>query len=104
MTPEPQYYCQFTLTSYGESGTELPPPRKHCTTAMLFSSLGENRKDFAIRMATLGRAARGIYEGQWVISPKSYSYANTCEWRIAEVQTLADAFAKLIVLENGSNG
>ena len=86
--------CTFTITAYGHSGNELPPPVESTYVKTVISFPDERQNEFRIRMQVLGEAVRKILDTH-LIAP--YSCQKSCDWRITEIGTESDILKRSFV-------
>lgn len=79
------YICTFTVTYYGTSGNELPPPPAR---SVVHSVLGdEPLAVFKERMKREGMAIRDLLNSQ-TVAP--YSCSPSCDWAISPVGSISE--------------
>ncbi len=81
--------CTFTITAYGTSGNELPPRAVGGFCRSVLSG-SENEQAFRVRMQKEGMDLRALLAEMFEAKPKPYSCADTCDWAITEVGSVAD--------------
>lgn len=83
------YVCTFTISVYGTSGNELPPPADHSYHRSVLSG-DESEAIFRKRMQEEGMAIRALLKEQFDAKPRAYSRADTCDWSITPVGAVTD--------------
>lgn len=89
------WVCTFTITHYGHSGNELPPPACGGFSYSLLSIPSDTEKRFNERMQDIGMHIRNCLEKQFKESPMPYTTASSCSWSITPAGSMTDLFDKV---------
>lgn len=84
------YACKFTITTYGTSGNELPPPPISSFSRVVLSGAGDARNSFQDWMSAEGIAIRQLLDARFAAHPDPYSQAESCSWSFDEVGSITD--------------
>lgn len=84
------FVCTFTITTYGTSGSELPPRAVGGFCRSVLSGHADTEAAFADRMQLEGMALRQILTSRFDADPKPYSCADTCDWSITKTGSVAE--------------
>jgi hypothetical protein len=88
-----KYICVFTITKYGISGNELPPPSVKTWSRAVLSNDGESKSAFETRMSIGGLALRGILERRDI---KPYSCKDSISWTVYQIGDAMDVIADVV--------
>lgn len=91
-----RYACTFTVTVYGFSGNELPPPTVGGYSHTVLADNGESEQDFTDRMQIEGVTFRKLLKDQFDAHPIQYSQASSCSWVITAVGSVTDLIRLII--------
>lgn len=87
--------CTFTITTYGTSGNELPPPAESSFVRSIISG-NEGAEQFRHRMQEEGMVIRRMLAVRFEEKPKPYSCADSCDWSITEAGSIAGIVTEIL--------
>jgi hypothetical protein len=90
------YICTFTITSYGTSGNELPPPPERSFSRSVLSGGGDTEESFKQRMQIEGMALRELLTERFAEQPKPYSCADSCSWTISQGCSVSEIVREIL--------
>jgi hypothetical protein len=84
------HICIFTITKYGISGNELPPPPIDSFSRAIVASAGATKETFVQEMQQTGMQIRWLLKERWEKNASQYSQPDSCSWTFVETGILAD--------------
>lgn len=84
------HICIFTITKYGISGNELPPPPVDSFSRAIVASAVTTKEIFEQEMQQTGMQIRWLLKERWERNASQYSQSDSCCWKFIETGMISD--------------